>query len=169
MLRNNELTSDRHEELLDQAINEADGLLATFKALLRISEVESGSRRVGFKKVDIAALLDDLIELYEPLSEEKGQTLIAQRQQLRELQGDRDLLFQAFANILDNAIKYTPKAGQIRLTVKDQPSQLQVSIEDTGPGIPVDVRDKVFERFFRLEASRSTSGNGLGLSLVEPG
>ena len=166
MLRNNELTSDRHEELLDQAINEADGLLATFKALLRISEVESGSRRVGFKKVDIAALLDDLIELYEPLSEEKGQTLIAQRQQLRELQGDRDLLFQAFANILDNAIKYTPKAGQIRLTVKDQPSQLQVSIEDTGPGIPVDVRDKVFERFFRLEASRSTSGNGLGLSLV---
>ena len=166
MLRVNGQKTDQHEELLDQAINEADGLLTTFKALLRISEVESGSRRGGFEDVDITALLDDLIELYEPLSEEKGQTIVSARQHIQSLQGDRDLLFQAFANVLDNAIKYTPASGHIQLIVKDQPSQLQVSICDTGPGIPAEARDKVFERFYRLEASRSPPGNGLGLSLV---
>ncbi|MCD6580758.1 MAG: HAMP domain-containing histidine kinase [Desulfuromusa sp.] len=166
MLRVNGQETDQHEELLDQAINEADGLLTTFKALLRISEVESGSRRGGFEDVDITALLDDLIELYKPLSEDKGQTIVLEKQRIQSLQGDRDLLFQAFANVLDNAIKYTPASGHIQLIVKDQPSQLQVSICDTGPGIPAEARDKVFERFYRLEASRSPPGNGLGLSLV---
>jgi signal transduction histidine kinase len=167
MLRENGMTGERHEELLEQTICEADRLLATFKALLRISEVESGSRRAGFKEVDVAALLDDLVELYEPLSEEKGQTLIFVRQQLKPLLGDRDLLFQAFSNVLDNAIKYTPEAGVIRLSVEDHLYMLQISICDTGPGIPEIVHDKVFERFYRLEASRSPPGNGLGLSLVD--
>jgi signal transduction histidine kinase len=166
MLRESHLAIYCQEELLDQTISEADGLLTTFKALLRISEVESGSRRVGFKNVNIAALLDDLIELYEPLSEEKGQTIMAERQPVRPLHGDRDLLFQAFANVLDNAIKYTPAAGNIRVVVNDQPSLLKVSICDTGSGIPAEAREKVFERFFRLEESRSSTGNGLGLSLV---
>jgi signal transduction histidine kinase len=80
--------------------------------------------------------------------------------------GDRDLLFQAFANILDNAIKYTPASGEIRLILHDQPEKMQVVICDTGPGVPTAARVKVFERFFRLETSRSTPGNGLGLSLV---
>jgi len=166
MLRDNNLTIDRHEELLEQTISEADGLLATFKALLRISEVESGSRRVGFKNVNIAALLDDLIELYAPLSEEKGQSIIFKRQPIKLLQGDRDLLFQAFANVLDNAIKYTPPSGQIQLIVKDQPNQLQITVCDTGPGIPLSAYEKIFDRFYRLEISRSSPGNGLGLSLV---
>jgi signal transduction histidine kinase len=166
MLRENKITIDRHEELLDQTISEADGLLVTFKALLRISEVESGSRRSGFKNVDIAVLLDDLIEFYEPLSEGKDQTISVERQQIRPLHGDRDLLFQAFANVLDNAIKYTPAGGHIRLSVNDQPDLLQVSIADSGPGIPVSAHEQVFERFYRLETSRSSPGNGLGLSLV---
>jgi signal transduction histidine kinase len=166
MLRQNGLAQDRQEELLDQTISEADGLLATFKALLRISEVESGSRRGGFKEVDIARLLEDLIELYEPLSEEKGQTIVAEKSSVSSIQGDRDLLFQVFSNLLDNAIKYTPEAGRIWISVADQPNQIQVSISDSGPGIPLAARDKVFERFYRLEESRSTPGNGLGLSLV---
>jgi len=166
MLRENGMSTERHEELLDQAIGEADGLLTTFKALLRISEVESGSRRIGFQQVEITALLQDLVELYAPLSEEKGQSFSAMVSGAGSVQGDRDLLFQAFANILDNAIKYTPKSGQIELMLKDSPDRLEVSFRDTGPGIPTEAHAQVFDRFYRLEASRSTPGNGLGLSLV---
>jgi signal transduction histidine kinase len=157
---------DRHDELLDQAIGEADGLLTTFKALLRISEVESGGRRGGFKEVDMTGLLHDLVELYEPLSEEQGQSFLAEVIDSHPILGDRDLLFQAFANILDNAIKYTPASGSINLVMHDQPDLLQVVICDNGAGIPPEAREKVFERFFRLESSRSSPGNGLGLSLV---
>lgn len=166
MLRENGPTGDRHEELLDQAISEADGLLTTFKALLRISEVESGSRRIGFQNVDMTALLHDLIELYCPLIEEKEQILETGVPQTRLIPGDRDLLFQAFANILDNAIKYTQPSGRIRLVLRERPRQLEIAISDTGPGIPAETREQVFERFFRLETSRSSPGNGLGLSLV---
>lgn len=166
MLRESTDSTVRDEELLDQAIDEADGLLITFKALLRISEVESGSRRGGFTDVDMTDLLNDLIELYAPLGEEKGQTFLTEVAPSKTILGDRDLLFQAFANVLDNATKYTPSAGSIRLTLQDQQDQLTVVICDSGPGIPSAAREKVFERFFRLEESRSTPGNGLGLSLV---
>lgn len=167
MLRGRDLPFDNDDDLLEQAINEADGLLETFKALLRISEVESGSRLVAFKDVDVAALLEDLIEFYGPLAEEKGQTIDAAIQKIHAVRGDRDLLFQAFANILDNAIKYTPSGGNIKLIIDDQPHLLLVSICDTGMGIPAADREKVLERFYRLEVSRSSPGNGLGLSLVD--
>lgn len=166
MLRQNNNSAEHHYELLDQTIVEADGLLTTFKALLRISEVETGGRRGNFKDVDMSALLNDLIELYAPLSEEKGQSFQAEVASSRPILGDRDLLFQAFANVLDNAIKYTPASGSIQLIMHDYPERLQIAICDSGPGIPSAAREKVFERFFRLEASRSSPGNGLGLSLV---
>jgi signal transduction histidine kinase len=114
----------------------------------------------------MTALLRDLLELYEPLSEEKGQAFLAEVCPSRPILGDRDLLFQALANILDNAIKYTPAAGSVRLSMHDLPDQLQIAITDSGPGIPSAAREKVFERFYRLEESRSSPGNGLGLSLV---
>ena len=166
MLRENGASTDRHDDLLDQAISEADGLLTTFKALLRISEVESGGSRGGFKEVDITGLLHDLAELYQPLSEEQGQSFLVEVVDSPPILGDRDLLFQAFANVLDNAIKYTQASGTISLQMQSQPDQLLVSICDTGPGIPPEAREKVFARFFRLESSRSSPGNGLGLSLV---
>lgn len=167
MLRENGNARGEDVELLDQAIGEADGLLTTFKALLRISEVESGVRRGGFQDVDMTVLLQDLAELYTPLCEEKDQTFDMEGTPSRPIIGDRDLLFQAFANILDNAIKYTPASGSIRLRMHDQPDQLKIDICDSGPGIPIADREKIFERFFRLETSRSSSGNGLGLSLVQ--
>ncbi len=166
VLRESGCNGENNQELLDQAIAEADGLLATFKALLRISEVEAGGRRSGFRRVDMTALLNDLIELYQPLSEEHGQSFLPRVMATRPIFGDRDLLFQAFANLLDNAIKLTPDAGQIELAVVDGPAELKVVVRDSGPGIPAEFRHKVFERFFRLEPSRSTPGNGLGLSLV---
>ena len=166
MLRGDPPTNTKYQDLLDQAIEEADGLLATFRALLRISEVESGSRRGEFKNLDMAELLNDLSEFYKPLSEERGQEFLTDVGEAQPIQGDRDLLFQAFANLLDNAVKYTPAGGRIIMQVEDHPDRLEVLIKDTGRGIPREARGKVFERFYRLEESRTTPGNGLGLSLV---
>ncbi|PLY00851.1 MAG: two-component sensor histidine kinase [Desulfuromonas sp.] len=166
MLRIGGLPDGEQEELIDQTIAEADGLLTAFKALLRISEIEAGSRRANFAPLDVTALLDDLIELYEPLAQEKGQSLVWGKMPTRALSGDRDLLFQAFSNILDNAIKYTPDAGHIELALEDRQDALEVIVRDNGPGIPQALREKVVERFFRLESNRSSPGNGLGLSLV---
>jgi signal transduction histidine kinase len=157
-----QVTEDGPGELLDLAVAEADGLLVTFKALLRIGQIESGSRRAEFGKIDLAALLRDVTELYEPLADQKGQRIELKLSAAEPIRGDRDQLFQAFANLLDNAIKYTPDKGRIQVTLEN----LQVSVADNGPGIPAEARDKVFQRFFRLEHCRSTPGNGLGLSLV---
>lgn len=166
MLRIEQSDPVQQNELLDQAINEADGLLSTFKALLRISEVESGSRRANFQEVDLTALIDDLVDLYEPLAQDKKQTLQWDKLNIPPLFGDRDLLFQAFSNLLDNAIKYTPEQGQIRLSIFSQPETVGLIISDSGGGIPDDEREKVLNRFYRLDFNRTSPGNGLGLSLV---
>ncbi len=167
MLRISEQDKDVQELLLDQAINEADGLLATFKALLRISEVESGSRKANFQDLDLVPIVADLVELYEPLAQDKEQQLNWQQPPApATLCGDRDLLFQALSNILDNAIKYTPALGSIQIELKPQGKQVELSISDSGPGIPVAEQEKVLERFYRLELNRASPGNGLGLSLV---
>ena len=167
MLRISEQDKDVQELLLDQAINEADGLLATFKALLRISEVESGSRKANFLNLDLVPIVADLVELYEPLAQDKEQQLSWQQPQTSAtLYGDRDLLFQALSNILDNAIKYTPALGSIHIELTPQADQIELSISDSGPGIPEAEQEKVLERFYRLELNRASPGNGLGLSLV---
>ena len=166
ILRDSNPAAAESQQLLEQAIGEADGLLETFKALLRISEVESGGRRSGFKEVNMSALLGDLVEFYQPFCEERGQRFQLLAEKTKPISGDPDLLFQAFANLLDNAIKYTPKDGSILLEIIDRPGQLSVVIKDSGPGITLEARQKVFERFFRLENSRSTAGNGLGMSLA---
>lgn len=150
-------------------LHEADSLLATFNALLRIAQVESGQRRSGFRCVDLQVILADLIELYEPLAMEKQQALVANIPGMLPVVGDRDLLFQAFANLLDNAIKYTPAEGSIRLrSWQAEDGRSVVELADTGEGIPEADREKVFRRFYRVEVSRGTQpGNGLGLSLVK--
>lgn len=154
---------------IDAAIADADELLATFNALLRIARVESGSRRAGFAEVDLAALLADLADLYEPLAVEQRLELtvaLPAHGETRTLHGDRDLLFQALANLVDNAIKYTPAGGRVRLALEQQGEGIVISVADTGPGIPAALRERVFERFFRVDDSRAAPGNGLGLSLV---
>jgi signal transduction histidine kinase len=150
-------------------LHEADSLLATFNALLRIAQVESGQRRSEFRCVDLQVILADLVELYEPLAMEKQQSLVAQIPGTLHVVGDRDLLFQAFANLLDNAIKYTPPEGSIRLrSWLAEEGGAVVELADTGEGIPSADREKVFRRFYRVEASRGAQpGNGLGLSLVK--
>jgi signal transduction histidine kinase len=152
--------------LIEQSITEADGLLSTFNALLRIARIESGERRAAFTAVDLQQLLHDVVEFYAPLAEERQQTLELHVSSTARVPGDRDLLFQAFANLLDNAIKYTPPQGRIRVDLAQPQGRPRVSVADSGPGIPAQERDKVFRRFYRLEASRGLPGNGLGLSLV---
>jgi signal transduction histidine kinase len=152
--------------LIEQSIAEADGLLSTFNALLRIARIESGERRAAFAGVDLQQLLHDVVEFYAPLAEDRQQSLELSVNAAAVVPGDRDLLFQAFANLLDNAIKYTPPQGYIKVDLSEQNEQPWVTFTDSGPGIPEQERDKVFQRFYRLEQSRGTPGNGLGLSLV---
>lgn len=157
---------EKEEFAVDQIIHEADGLLSTFNALLRIARIEYSEQRKGFKEVDLNSILYDLIELYEPWIEEKGQKLSIQIGDPVEISADRDMLFQAFANLFDNAIKYTPENGIITLKTYKKDQQWFVDITDNGPGIPQDEYEKVVQRFYRLEKSRTTPGSGLGLALV---
>ncbi len=166
-LENLKSDNDADKSSIEAALADADGLLDTFNALLRIASIESGRRRAAFKSIPLDDVVRDVTELYEPLAEQKQQKLDVSVSDDVRIQGDRDLLFQAFANLLDNAIKYTPQGGSIRVTLDDGASGPRIRIIDSGPGIPQQSRDKVFKRFFRLEESRHTPGNGLGLSLVE--
>lgn len=154
------------EAAVDQIIHEADGLLATFNALLRIARIEYSEQRKSFKPVDVNSILYDLQELYEPLIEEKGQSLKVEISKPMVIPADRDMLFQAFANLLDNAIKYTPEQGTITIRAFKEARKWHIEIADNGPGIPESEYEKVTQRFYRLDQSRTTPGSGLGLALV---
>ena len=145
---------------------EADKLLNIFSALLRITNIESGQRHSSFSSVDIDLLLNDLIELYEPLATEKQQKLQLDSAS-NFIKADRDLLFQALANILDNAVKYTQQGGEINISLKTKDTEVIIEINDNGLGVPKSEISKLLQRFYRVEQSRNLQGNGLGLSLVE--
>ncbi|MCW8925837.1 MAG: HAMP domain-containing histidine kinase [Xanthomonadales bacterium] len=153
-------------DTVERAIEDVDDLLATFNALLRIARIESGSPASSFVVLDLQDLLRDLAELYEPVAADKEQQIEVLSRERSSVEGDRDLLFQVLANLVDNAIKYTPPGGTITLAAAASPAGSQVEVTDTGPGIPRDLREKVFQRFYRCDTSRSTTGSGLGLSLV---
>ncbi len=160
-------------EQLDRIIEECDELLSSFNALLRISTLESGSRMAGGNDVDLAALLQDVVELYEPLAQDRGMKLTLDAPNEQACRGEVDLLFQMFANLLDNAIKYTPDGGSVSVRLRegktaDGSDAHMVVISDSGPGIPTVERKNVFRRFYRVESSRGEHpGHGLGLSLVQ--
>lgn len=153
-------------EMMACAIAEADQLLGTFNALLRIARLEVGSRMASFTRFNLSELVQDAAELYEALAEEKEQPFILDVKPEIWIVGDRDLLFQTLCNLIDNAIKYTPEGGKIELKLDEGEREVYLTVADSGEGIPEEERDKVFERFYRVAKSRSTPGNGLGLSLV---
>lgn len=150
---------------LEETLAEADHILATFNAILTIANAESGQRLHSFEPLDPARLAEDVAELYEPLAEEKGIVLTCGAAAGLSIDGDRHLMFQALANMVDNAVKYTPAGGTVRVCVTGG-EQIDIFVADSGPGIPADQRERVLERFVRLDSTRSTPGNGLGLSLV---
>jgi signal transduction histidine kinase len=155
-------------EAIRAAIEEADRLLATFNALLGIAEAEAGARGRATELVDLAEIARAATELYEPVAEEKGFMLRLDAEPRVGIRGDRHLLSQAIANLLDNALKYggNGAGGEIRVAVRQNGARAALEVADRGPGIPEAERENVFDRFVRLEPSRSTPGNGLGLSLV---
>lgn len=153
-------------DIVESVIREADHILGTFGALLRIARIESGKKEKEFDRVEMAPLLEDILELYEPVAEEKG-LKIQSRIENYATWGDADMLFQVFANLMDNATKFTSKGGTIELICRLEGSRVVVEVGDQGCGIADTDKKSVFERFYRAEESRHTAGNGLGLSLVQ--
>lgn len=152
--------------LLEEAVEQADDLLALFEAILRISELEEGRLRKAFKPVDLSQLVLDLGEAHIPLAEDLQHTLSARTEIELWVQGDRELIAQAAINLIENALRHTPPGALVELTAFAQADQIVVRVKDNGPGVPKPQYERVQQRFVRLEASRSTPGHGLGLSLV---
>jgi signal transduction histidine kinase len=157
---------DPHLVMLDQALAETDALLGRFKAIQRISEIDRRERRAGFALVSLKSLVEEIGELYEPLAEDRGLSLITEAEAACEVQADRELLFEAFSNLVGNAIKFTPAGGQVRLRLTRLPDGPRLEITDSGPGVPEDEREAVLQRFYRARQTSSTPGSGLGLSIV---
>ena len=152
---------------IERATADLDGVVSVFEALLRIAEIEVGARRSAFGPVDLAPLLADLAELYEAVAEEKGLRLEVVAPERLPIIGDRELVQQAVANLLDNAVKFTPSGGAVRLMAAASSRLVRVMVADGGPGIAEGERARATERFYRGELARSTPGSGLGLALVQ--
>jgi signal transduction histidine kinase len=154
------------ENAVDAAISEADTILDTFSALLRIAQIEAGTRHAGFRLVNLSATFETVADAYSAAVEEQGKALVTKIEPNRWYWGDRDLLTEMLANLLDNAIRHTPAGTNIEMALANSGGKLVATIADDGPGVPPKEREQVFRRFYRLERSIAQPGNGLGLSLV---
>jgi len=159
-------TNENKADEIERAIAETDKLIATFNALLLIAETDAGTTRAAMSVLDLGGVAADVVELYEPLAEERNVSLALLPGTDLVIEGNRSLVAQALANLVDNAIKYTPAGGKVRIRAVNTSAGVELSVADSGPGIPAADRQRVTERFVRLEASRSSPGTGLGLSLV---
>jgi len=158
--------SDAEADEVAACIEDADALLSTFASLMSIARIEAGTYAADQDTVDLQKTVLDAFELYTALAEDKEIEFTCEAQDKAQVHGDRNLLFQAVTNLLDNAIKYTPSGGQVAISLRDTGGRADLMVTDTGPGIPVEMREKVLQRFIRLDKSRSEPGAGLGLSLV---
>ncbi|HEY1932821.1 MAG TPA: HAMP domain-containing sensor histidine kinase [Acetobacteraceae bacterium] len=155
-----------HQHALDAARAEVEALLGTFAALLRIAEVEAGAQRAAFCRVDLSAIVATVAEAFAPSAEEDGRTLAADVAPGVVIHGDRELLTQMLANLVENALRHTPPGTQIKLSLDATAQRAVLVVEDNGPGIPQAEREHVLRRFYRMDQSRTTPGSGLGLSLA---
>lgn len=166
-LENNLPSPGKTREEIRLSLTEIDTLVSTFNAILRIAQAESGARIDRFELFNASDTLHTLVELYAALAEEKSILIECDIAAGLTLKGDKHLLTQALANLLDNAVKYTPEGGHIDVTLTGDKQHMLFTIADNGPGIPAEFYGRVTDKFFRLEASRSSPGNGLGLSLAK--
>ena len=168
--------AQNYREVIERTIEESDELIKTFNALLSIARLEAGGVRKSFETISLSSIVDDVVELYEPLVDDEGVMLNARIGRGINISGDRQLIGQAMANLLENALKYgLPQGGNgadksriadISVELVDLGEFAKISVVDRGPGIPACDRARVLKRFVRLEDSRSQPGSGLGLSLV---
>jgi signal transduction histidine kinase len=159
-------STEELQEAIDRAIAGLDQALAIITALLRIGEIEAGRRRIGFADVDLARVLGEIGELYAPIAEERRIRFELSAPPGPSVFADRDLLIEAVANLVGNAIKFTPEGGAVQLTLVERDAGPVIRVADTGPGIPPAEREAVLKRFYRSDKSRRIVGSGLGLSLV---
>jgi signal transduction histidine kinase len=164
--RDRATTLEELRAVADQAIAGLDQSLAVITALLRIAEIEHSRRLDGFSEVRLAPLLREVGDLYDPIAEDKRVALSVEARDEATVHGDRDLLFEAVANLVDNAVKFTPEGGRVDLALVRRDTETVIRVKDTGCGINEDEREAVTKRFYRSDKSRCTDGVGLGLSLV---
>lgn len=168
-LRGSSGTMADNQPIIDTAIDDIDRIVATFEALLNITQLEAGARKSRFKPVDLQAVVANVVEAYEAVAEDAGMTLAQQAMVSRAplLHGDADLLSQLLVNLIENAIRHCPAGTHIAVVVSERISGPVLTVSDNGPGIPADERENVFRRLYRLEKSRTKPGSGLGLALVK--
>lgn len=160
------LSKAQYNEEIASAIVEIDTILDTFSALLRISQIESQSRRSGFKVVDLGDIVASVTDALYPVAEEQGKIIQTGIEEPTEWVGDKELLTQLMFNLVENAILHTAENTQILVSLKPCGNRIELIVADNGSGIGNEHRQKVFQRFYRLDQSRTTAGNGLGLSIV---
>jgi signal transduction histidine kinase len=164
--RQKSVTTDDYAAVVSHAIDDTDHLLVIFSALLRISQIESGSRLAAFSTLSLTDILERIYDMYGPVAEDEHHVLQHDIQKDVRIRGDGELLTQMFSNLIENAIRHTPSGTRILIRLAVSGNTVAASVEDNGPGIPLGEYDKVFRRFYRLTSSRSTPGYGLGLALV---
>ncbi len=159
-------SSPEYESAIDAAIEDTDAILKTFEAMLRIAQIEAGARRARFSDTDLSGIAENVFEAFAAVAEDEGKSLDAHIEPGITVNGDRELLTQMLANLTENALRHTPAGTTVYVRLARDAGRPRLIVSDTGPGIPAEERDNVFRRFYRLDASRSTPGSGLGLSLV---
>jgi len=155
-----------HSAALDAAIGKTDEILALFAALLRIAQIEGGARRAAFTVLDLLPVLEHMREMFGAVAEGAGHHLILAAKDAPAIRGDRALIIQMLSNLIENAILHTPQGTTITLALSQDQDRAAVTVSDDGPGVPPDEHEKLFQRLYRREASRSHPGYGLGLSMV---
>ena len=164
--RTNARTLEQLQLAADKAIEGIDQSLSIITAILRLAEIENSQRLAGFGKVALADLVREVGDMYEPIAEDKGIDLLVHSPHELTVHGDRDLLIEAVANLVDNAVKFTPAGGQVEIGLFRGDGENIVRVKDTGSGISDHERDAVLRRFYRSDKTKHTSGLGLGLNLV---
>jgi signal transduction histidine kinase len=159
-------TSVEYEAAIDAAIAESAMILETFDAMLRIAQIEAGARRARFTTVDLSGVVDNVVEAFSAAAEDEGKFIESAIESGMVLRGDRELLMQMLANVVENAIRHTPSGTRVQVCVERDDSCVRLIVSDDGPGIRAGDRERVLRRFYRLDTSRVTPGSGLGMSLV---
>jgi signal transduction histidine kinase len=161
-----EADAEIYRQALEQTNTELDTILRTFEALINIAEAEAGVIRLTMTDLDLSDLMHDLFEMYQPIAEDAGLELVPEIAPEITVTGHRQMLGQAVANLLDNAGKFTQRGGRIVISLETSNGSPVLRVTDNGPGIPAEHRERVLQRFVRLDSSRTAPGSGLGLSLV---